>query len=33
MTTKTSPTELTAGTWGADLSQSEASFIVRHAGT
>jgi polyisoprenoid-binding protein YceI len=33
MTTKTLPTELTAGTWGADPSQSEASFTVRHAGT
>jgi polyisoprenoid-binding protein YceI len=32
MTSTTSATELIAGTWAADLSRSEATFTVRHAG-
>jgi polyisoprenoid-binding protein YceI len=32
MTTTTIPTELQAGTWTLDLTHSEASFTVRHAG-
>jgi polyisoprenoid-binding protein YceI len=31
-TTTAVPTELTAGTWTIDLTHSEASFTVRHAG-
>jgi polyisoprenoid-binding protein YceI len=33
MTTKTLPTELTVGAWGADPSQSKAGFTVRRVGT
>ncbi|RHA44341.1 YceI family protein [Cellulomonas rhizosphaerae] len=32
MTTTTTPTELTAGTWALDTSHTEAAFSVRHAG-
>ena len=32
MTATTLPTELTAGTWAADPSHSDAGFTVRHAG-
>ena len=32
MTTLALPTELTAGTWAADPSHTEAGFTVRHAG-
>lgn len=32
MTSTTSATELTAGTWAVDLSRSAATFTIRHAG-
>jgi len=32
MTSTTSAIELIAGTWAVDLSRSEASFVIRHAG-